>query len=84
MAMPSATISVTIERDVAPSALRMPISLVRSATEIKRMLPTPMAAASSVPMPTTQMKPRIQVNTSVTARNSSRLFCTRIARRSSG
>ena len=42
-------------RGVAPIARRMPISVVRSRTVTIMMFDTPMAPASSVPMPTSQM-----------------------------
>ena len=41
---------------VAPMARRMPISVVRSLTVTIMMLLTPMAPASNVPMPTSQMR----------------------------
>ena len=40
-----------IDQGVAPSALRMPISRVRSRTAIIMMFETPTTPASSVPMP---------------------------------
>jgi hypothetical protein len=56
---------VTIEPGVAPSALRMPISSVRSCTEMIMMLLTPTMPANSVPLPTIQTKVRIQSKTSI-------------------
>ena len=48
-----------IDHGVAPSALRMPISLVRSLTAIIMMFETPTTPASSVPMPITQTNARM-------------------------
>ena len=45
----------TTENGVAPSALRTPISLVRSLTVISMMFDTPTTPASSVAPPTTQL-----------------------------
>ena len=58
----SATIMRTMADGVAPIALRMPISCVRSLTEISMMLETPTMPARSVPIPTSQMNARIQTN----------------------
>jgi hypothetical protein len=48
-----------IDSGVAPMALRMPISRVRSATVIIMMLLTPMAPANMVRTPTTQVRPEM-------------------------
>ncbi len=48
-----------IDQGVAPSALRIPISFVRSFTAIIMMLETPTTPASRVPTPMTQTKSRI-------------------------
>jgi hypothetical protein len=45
----------TIDDGVAPSALRTPISLVRSLTVISMMFDTPTTPASRVAPPTTQL-----------------------------
>ena len=50
---------------VAPKALRIPISLVRSFTTMSMMLLTPMIPAMMVPMPMIQMKVLIAVKTPV-------------------
>ena len=50
--MLSAIICERIMQGVAPMARRIPISMVRSFTVTIMMLLTPMAPASSVPMPT--------------------------------
>ncbi len=47
----SCTTIATIERGVAPSALRTPISFVRSLTAIILMFDTPTTPAASVPAP---------------------------------
>lgn len=62
--MPATAVSMTLSviicprmlRGVAPMARRMPISVVRSRTVTIMMLLTPMAPASSVPMPTSSMR----------------------------
>ena len=56
--MASMTIRDKMLPDVPPNALRTPISTVRSLTTIAMMLATPMAPASSVKPPMTQMKSR--------------------------
>ena len=54
--MPSMTIWNRMSKGVAPMALRMPISMVRSFTTTIMMLLTPMAPASRVPIPTNHIK----------------------------
>ena len=65
-----------IDHGVAPSALRIPISFVRSLTAIIMMFETPTTPARSVPMPITQTNiadPAHQVRRSAgTARRRSR------------
>ena len=52
----SVRISRMIDRGLAPSALRMPNSAVRSVTVTSMMLLTPTMPASSVPRPMIQTK----------------------------
>jgi len=61
----SKTICPMTVSGVAPTARRMPISLVRSRTMTSMMLLTPMTPAASVPMPTIQTSARIPVNSPV-------------------
>ena len=56
---------------MAPSALRKPISRVRSLTTMSMMLPTPMAPAKIVPTATTQLNTSMPVNRPCTLSNSS-------------
>ena len=58
----SCMIMATMEAGVAPSALRRPISRVRSFTTISMMFPTPTAPAKMVPMATIQLKTLMPVN----------------------
>src|SRR5213075_3532651 len=51
-----------MENGVAPSALRMPISLVRSFTVMIMMLLMPTMPAINVPRPTNQMNTLMPVN----------------------
>ena len=73
-ALPAARVSATLSqmicermsRGTAPMARRMPISTVRSRTVTIMMLLTPTAPASSVPMPTSQIRkftPRNRLST---------------------
>ena len=67
----SIKIILTIERGVAPIALRIPISLVRSFTTINMILPTPKMPNKRLPMPTNQISNLIPVKSPIIDRNSS-------------
>ena len=67
----SCMIIMTMDRGVAPSALRSPISRVRSLTTISMMLPTPTAPAKIVPIATIQLNTLMPVNSPWTLSNSS-------------
>ena len=54
-----------IDEGLAPSALRMPNSKVRSCTVTSMMLLTPTMPASSVPRPMIQMKRLMPPKTSI-------------------
>ena len=73
-----------IVNGLAPTARRMPISLVRSRTMISMMLVTPIAPAARVPMPTIQIRVRMPPKRPwIFPYSSSRLKCPK-ARVSSG
>ena len=61
----SVRIRLMMDQGVAPRALRMPISLVRSFTAISMILLMPTMPAKIVPMPITQMKIRMFLNRSM-------------------
>jgi hypothetical protein len=69
---------------VAPSALRMPISRVRSFTTISMMLPMPTMPAIRLPMPTNQMKAEMPPKMLLKVLTFSTLFSSQSARSSVG
>ena len=80
----SCVIIAMIDSGVAPSALRTPISLVRSLTAIIMMFDTPTTPAASVPRPMITTKNEMIQNSFENRSNCSTLSWTRAACGSSG